>query len=425
MAEAWLGIDFGTGGARAAAIGARDEVLAAGRYQFGGEQSAPLWRTALYELLGQIPFAIRRSLRAIALDGTSSTVLLCAADGEALGPPLPYDDTRAAAQAERLAAAGPPGHIAGGATSGLAKLLWLCEHSATGAAAFLHQADWLGFLLHGKLGLSDYHNALKTGCDPERLDYPEWVKRLPAAALLPRIVAPGSAIGPVSGRIAHHFALPRECLVRAGTTDGIAAFLAAGVRKPGEAVTSLGSTLVLKLLSNKRVESAQHGVYSHRFGNRWLAGGASNSGGTVLRSFFDEANLAALSKKIDPSQPSGLDYYPLARPGERFPVADPAFPPRLTPRPKDDTLFLQGLFEGMARIEAQGYRLLEALGGPPLALVLGTGGGAHNRAWNAIRSRALGVPTCAAIHADAAYGAALLAKYGENLLSYAQEESAP
>ena len=131
-----------------------------------------------------------------------------------------------------------------------------------------------------------------------------------------------------------------------------------------------------------------------------------------------------IDNKIDPSRPSGLDYYPLARPGERFPVADPAFPPRLTPRPKDDAVFLQGLFEGMARIEAQGYRLLEALGAPSPALVLGTGGGAHNRAWNAIRSHALGVPTCAAIHADAAYGAALLAKYGENLLSYAQEDTA-
>ena len=301
MAEAWLGIDFGTIGARAVAIGARDEVLATGRYDFGGEQSAPLWRTALYELIGQMPFAIRRSLCAVALDGTSSTVLLCAADGEALGHPLPYDDTRAAAQAAWLAASGPPGHIAGGATSGLAKLLWLCEQSAAGAA-FLHQADWLSFQLHGKLGVSDYHNALKTGCDPERLDYPDWIKRLPAAALLPRIAVPGSAVGPVSARIAHHFALPRECLVRAGTTDSIAAFLAAGARKPGEAVTSLGSTLVLKLLSNKRVESTPHGVYSHRFGNRWLAGGASNSGGAVLRSFFDEARLAALSTQQPPAE---------------------------------------------------------------------------------------------------------------------------
>lgn len=37
-----------------------------------------------------------------------------------------------------------------------------------------------------------------------------------------------------------------------------------------------------------------------------------------------------------------LDYYPLLRPGERFPVNDPGLPPRLTPRPEDDAVFLQG-----------------------------------------------------------------------------------
>lgn len=37
-----------------------------------------------------------------------------------------------------------------------------------------------------------------------------------------------------------------------------------------------------------------------------------------------------------------LDYYPLTKPGERFPVNDPAMQPRLTPRPEDDARFLQG-----------------------------------------------------------------------------------
>jgi D-ribulokinase len=423
VADAWLGLDFGSSGARAVVIDDRDEVLAQGRYEFSGEQSASLWRTALYELIGQIPFTIRRRLAAIALDGTSASVLLCGPDGEALGAPLLYDDARAAAQAATLAAIAPPRHIAASATSGLSKLLWLTEQAdAPEATAFLHQADWLAFLLHGQLGASDYHNALKTGCDPESLDYPDWIKQLPAAALLPRIVAPGSSIGPITGRMAHHFALPRECQVRAGTTDSIAAFLATGARKPGEAVTSLGSTLVLKLLSRRRVDNATHGIYSHRLGNCWLAGGASNSGGAVLRTWFDDARLTELSARIDPTQASGLDYYPLNRPGERFPVADPTLQARLSPRPDDDVRFLHGLLEGIARIEADGYRLLERLGATPLSSVLTSGGGAGNPTWNSIRRHALGVPVSAASHAEAAYGAALLAKYGENLLSFGAEE---
>ena len=42
----------------------------------------------------------------------------------------------------------------------------------------------------------------------------------------------------------------KGCLVVGGTTDSIAAFLAAGAERVGEAVTSLGSTVAIKLLSD-------------------------------------------------------------------------------------------------------------------------------------------------------------------------------
>ena len=40
------------------------EILSQCRYNFHGEQSASLWRTALFELIGQIPVALRNVLRA-------------------------------------------------------------------------------------------------------------------------------------------------------------------------------------------------------------------------------------------------------------------------------------------------------------------------------------------------------------------------
>ena len=54
--------------------------------------------------------------------------------------------------------------------------------------------------------------------------------------------------------------------------DSVAAFLAAGLREVGEAVTILGSTLALKLLSRNRVDDLKMGVYSQRLGNCWLVG---------------------------------------------------------------------------------------------------------------------------------------------------------
>lgn len=51
-----------------------------------------------------------------------------------------------------------------------------------------------------------------------------------------------------------------------GTTDSIAAFLASGADSVGQAVTSLGSTLAIKQLSEQPVDDSRYGVYSHRLG---------------------------------------------------------------------------------------------------------------------------------------------------------------
>ncbi|MEM8761995.1 MAG: FGGY-family carbohydrate kinase, partial [Pseudomonadota bacterium] len=106
---------------------------------------------------------------------------------------------------------------------------------------------------------------------------------------------------------------------------------------------------------------------------------------------------------------SGLDYYPLPKPGERFPVSDPDLAPRLEPRPADDAAFLHGLLEGVARIEAQGYRRLAELGAPALSSIRTVGGGAGNAVWQAMRHRILGVPGADVASDAAAAGVARLA----------------
>lgn len=90
----------------------------------------------------------------------------------------------------------------------------------------------------------------------------------------------------------------------------------------------MGSTLAIKLLSTKRIEDARFGVYSHRLDDKWLVGGASNTGGAVLKNFFTDEQLQKLSEQINPMKASPLDYYPLEAVGERFPVADPNMVPR-------------------------------------------------------------------------------------------------
>ncbi|WP_250123309.1 FGGY-family carbohydrate kinase [Chroococcidiopsis sp. CCMEE 29] len=408
----YLGFDFGTSGARSVVINNEASILAKADYAFEASQSEVMptgWQTALFCLIEQIPLEVRQEIRAIAIDGTSSTVLLCDAVGNPIDAPLLYNDARSVAVMDRVRAIAPPNHTVLSATSSLAKLLWMTQlPSFNKARYFLHQADWIAFLLHGQLGISDYHNALKLGYDIEQLCYPAWLTQLPWADLLPKILVPGTPIGEVTAEIAQRFGLRRDCLVCAGTTDSIAAFLASGARSPGEAVTSLGSTLVLKLLSHTRVEDAKYGIYSHRLGDLWLTGGASNTGGAVLRQFFTQTQLEELSEQIDGSKASQLDYYPLLQPGDRFPINDSQLPPRLEPRPDEPVEFLHGLLESIARIEARGYHLLQQLGATPLTCVYTSGGGAKNLVWARIRERHLQVPIIS-LHATAAYGTALLA----------------
>jgi sugar (pentulose or hexulose) kinase len=192
-------------------------------------------------------------------------------------------------------------------------------------------------------------------------------------------------------------------------TDGCAAFMATGAAKPGDAVTSLGSTLVLKLASEKPLSAPEYGIYSHRIGDLWLAGGASNSGGAALAQFFTPEQIRDISLRIDPGVSTGLDYYPLPSRGERFPINDPAIEPRMTPRPDDDAVFLQALFEGIANIEALGYRRLSELGGPLPTRVITVGGGAANEVWRRIRARKIGVPIATSESEEAAVGVARLA----------------
>lgn len=416
----YLGIDFGTSGARAIVIDAAKETQFESQYWFGTKtikqtDIAASWQTALLSLIEQIPQKQRQEIVSISCNGTSSTVFLCNASGHPVTQPLMYNDGRGIEVMEILKALAPPDNIVLSATSSLAKLLWLVQKLKFKTNYyFLHQADWLSFLLHGQLGISDYHNALKLGYDVGKLCYPKWLKNIQLPIHLPNVLAPGTPISQVLPDVAKQLGLQTNCVVCAGTTDSIAAFLASDAKFPGEAVTSLGSTLVLKLLSRKRVDDSRYGIYSHKLGDFWLVGGASNTGGAVLRHFFSDTELESLSSRIKAERESLLNYYPLLKPGDRFPINDPYLVPRIEPKPANSTDFLHGLLESIARIEAQGYQLLQQLGATPLTCVYTAGGGAKNPAWTTIRERHLPVPILSSTNTNAAYGTALLAMQGYN-----------
>ena len=183
----------------------------------------------------------------------------------------------------------------------------------------LHQADWISGKLSGRFDRSDWNNALKTGYDPVAARWPDWIERTGAdLAKLPVVLEPGAAIGQVSAEAAG-LGIPESAIVHAGTTDGCASFLATGASEAGDGVTALGSTLVVKLLCDHPIFAPEFGIYSHRIGSTWLAGGASNTGGKVIEQFFPRDRLAQLSAGMKPENSHWAELLSASETGRTLP----------------------------------------------------------------------------------------------------------
>ncbi|WP_028032355.1 FGGY-family carbohydrate kinase [Chelativorans sp. J32] len=406
-----LGIDVGTSGVRIAALDAEGHTcaVAASGYEGAERRDDPFawWRgveACFADLSREISL---NGIAAVAVDGTSGTVLALDENDAPVGRALMYNavcpDREVVARLEVIA---PEDSPALGEHSALARAAFLARQP--GVARVVHQADWITMQLGGG-AVSDENNALKTGYDLSAGRWPDWIAELGFdPGILPDVVPAGRLLGLVGGR-ACALGLPASTVIVSGTTDGCASFLATGACEIGDGVTALGSTLVLKLLSDREINAPAYGIYSHRIAGMWLAGGASNTGGAVIRAHFPDDELADLTGRLEPDRPTGLDYYPLLRAGERFPINDPHLAPRLEPRPSDDAFFFQGILEGIAAIEKQGYARLSELGAPPLKSIRSVGGGAANPAWTRIRRGLLNVPFLDACSVEAAAGTARLA----------------
>lgn len=412
-----LGVDFGTSGVRLALLNRAGHTL--------HEQATPYlapfehpegWKQGFLQLLHQIPSALKLEIGAIALAGTSGTLLLCRPDGsllpDGLDQALPYHQ----ACVEQLPEVhgllgGASAHPAGQASGSLARALTLLHRAhalaSPGPVLIRHQADWLMGWLLGCWRWGEEGNNLRLGWDLLHQCWLGSLTQAPWSAALPEIVPSGAVLGPVAPALAATLGLSPACQVVAGTTDANAAVLAADP-SPEEGITVLGSTLVLKQFVAEPIEGA--GVSCHRVNGRWLVGGASNTGAALLSRYFSSALLEELSRQIDPEVDTGLQLRPLLGRGERFPVDDPQLAPILEPRPVSDARFLQALLEGITAIEQQGWQRLRQLGAPPVARITTLGGGATNAQWRRLRQRVLGCPIRNRPHLSAARGMALLAQ---------------
>jgi sugar (pentulose or hexulose) kinase len=383
-----LGVDLGSSGVRAALVSSDGAVLAWSQLPYCGEfDRAEVWRQTFCAVVAALPASLRRQAVAIGLDGTSGTLLACGQDGHPLAPALAYN-VACPDQAAAAAALVPDGGSAATAGGSLARALHLLANLG-GPLWLRHQADWLMGWLMDDWRWGEEGNNQRLGWDPVQRCWSGTIAHQPWADALPAIVPSNTILGSLTPAIAASLGLETDVRVVSGTTDGTATALAANPG-PHDGVTVLGTTTVLKQLADS--PRSGPGISSHRVGDRWLVGGASNAGAGVLLQFFGIDQLDELSRSIDWRQPSGLRLRPLPGRGERFPVNDPTLEPVLGPRPVGDARYLQALLEGLTEVERLGWEQLQTLGLPAPQRILTVGGGARNPIWRHLREQALGLP---------------------------------
>jgi xylulokinase len=434
--ELVIGVDVGTQGVRVIIADPAGQVVSQASVPFPPEttfapqdearfeQDPRQWWEATAACLRQatttLPAPRRASLAALAVTATSGTICLLDRHGEPLHPAIMYSDQRATDEADWLNETGDTAIQRTGcrfqASSGLPRLLWLQRHHpdlVARARYFAHASDVLVGNLTGDYGVSDWSHALKTGYDLVENRWPDYISSLPGlpAANFPRIVPPGTIIGSVTPAAAAASGLPAGLAVVAGMTDGCTAQIAGGATEPGQWLSVLGTTLVIKGVTTTLLHTPHGHIYSHRHpAGSWLPGGASNTGGEVLARRFANANLATLDQRAARLTPTGLICYPLERIGERFPFARPDARGFLVGTPPSTDHHYTACLEGVGYVERLAYQRLAELGAAPIGGPLRVaGGGARSLPWLQIRADILNLPLLIPQQIEAAFGAAVLA----------------
>jgi xylulokinase len=353
---------------------------------------------------------------AISITATSGTVVPVDARGEQSGVAVMYDDARGIPFERSLGGTrGRPLSMLGRIMALAAAAVGSASSRSAGQRGFraASVAQVIGSWLVGHPVAGDTSHFLKAGLDPAST---EWPHELVAASglgvdVLPALVHPGEVLGTVASGPAAGAA------VIAGMTDGCTSQLAAGGVGAGDSVGVIGTTLVLKLVSPIDRWDAASGLYSHRApdGAFWVGGASNVGGGSIVRgSGFDYAEMDRLGRKLGPT---AFARYPLARRGERFPVANPdleAFTVDLAgtniAEPTDPVAAYRSTLEGVAMVERFG---LEAMGADPSAneRIL-SGGATRSPLWNELRAATLRATVRIPTHGESGYGAAVLAVWG-------------
>jgi xylulokinase len=210
---------------------------------------------------------------------------------------------------------------------------------------------------------------------------------------------------------------------------------------PGDWNSTLGTTLVIKGVTERLLLDPLGRIYSHRHPDGyWLPGGASNTGGEALAGRFPPESWRDLNAHVLAVAPTDTIIYPLTRTGERFPFACPtaagfslnlsggeitSYPPQSGDLPAASPLFSSATWpphflvadyaahlEGVGYVERLAYETLTEIGAVIGPTIYSAGGATRSRAWSQLRADILGRVLVRPEVTGGAMGAAIIAAAG-------------
>lgn len=423
-----LGIDIGTTGVKAIAVGARGDAV--GRAERGYPLSTP--RPGWVEQDPEDWWAATRAAIAelgpldivgIGLSGQMHGLVVLDAAGAIVRPAILWNDQRTAVECteieeriglDRLIALTGQRALTGFTAP---KLLWLRRHEPDTyrrIARIMLPKDYVRLRLTGAWA-TDVADASGTLLlDVARRSWSHEI--LDALELDPAILPPLLESPEVSGTTLDCDALPQGIPVAAGAGDCAAAAVGVGIDRPGGLSLGLGTGGIVfaALPSFASDPQARIHTFCHAMPGQWHTMGVTQSAGGSLRWLRDRlapetafADLVAEAEAWPPGV-SGLLFAPYLA-GERTPHADPSARAAFTGLEfrHDRGALVRAVLEGVAFGLRDSLELVRGLGGPT-EYARASGGGARGL-WLLIIASVLGLPIeLTAVEEGSAFGAALL-----------------
>ena len=350
--QVWVGLDLGTSGLKAVALGPRGDVVASARTDYStarpevgaSEQSTDDWWAAVSTAVSALAAAVDPShWAAIGLSAMIPTLVLADDGGSAYGPAITWEDARSEDEGDALREAYGPEALArltGQWVDGRYLLPMAMRLASTGgvsasATSLLGAKDWLLQRLTGIVA-TDPSTATGTGCfDLATGDYDPAV--LAAADALagralprPAPVVASTQTYPLREDVARELGLPVGLPVAVGAADSVCGVLGLGVDAPGDVVIIAGTSTVILGLSDDLALDDEHrflvtplALDGYGLEMDLLATGSGLAWLATLLGVADASAVQALAQTEDPADDDVPTFLPYVAPGEQGALWDP------------------------------------------------------------------------------------------------------